>query len=99
MVCWLRAIQAACLFRGRGIWILKEKYKEDGEALQKLFCNVSFLKKPNLFLRRGLFISGAPIVNDVINFCFRLLQEPYMETSVRPKTKFLMLFTIKEDRG
>ena len=35
------------------------------------------------------------IVNDITNFCFRLLQEPYTVAPARPKTKFLMLLTIR----
>lgn len=34
------------------------------------------------------------IVNDITNFCFRLLQKPYTEASARPKAKFLMSLTI-----
>jgi len=34
------------------------------------------------------------IVNDITNFCFRLLQEPYTVAPARPKTKFLMSLTI-----
>ncbi len=36
------------------------------------------------------------IVNDITNFCFRLLQKPYTAASARPKTKFLMSLTIKQ---
>ncbi len=34
------------------------------------------------------------IVNDITNFCFRLLQKPYTVAPARPKTKFLMSLTI-----
>ncbi|MCI8985697.1 MAG: hypothetical protein HFI60_07070 [Lachnospiraceae bacterium] len=36
----------------------------------------------------------AFVVNDITNFCFRLLQEPYTVAPARPKTKFLMSLTI-----
>ena len=36
------------------------------------------------------------IANDITNFCFRLLQEPYTAAPAMPKTKFLMSLTIKD---
>ena len=48
------------------------------------------LKRDNFSI--SLFIEG--IVNDMTNFCFLLLQEPYMEAPARPKTKFPMSLTI-----
>ena len=33
------------------------------------------------------------IVNDITNFCFRLLQEPYTAAPARPKMKFLVSLT------
>lgn len=42
----------------------------------------------------GKAISYNIIVNDITNFRFRLLHKPYTEASARPKTKFLMSFTI-----
>ena len=41
-----------------------------------------------------LILAEVFIVNDITNFCFRLLQEPYMATPAMPKTKFLMSLTI-----
>ena len=41
-----------------------------------------------------LILAEVFIVNDITNFCFRLLQEPYTEAPARPKTKFLMSLTI-----
>ena len=35
------------------------------------------------------------IVNDITNFCFRLLQKPYTVAPARPKMKFLMSLTIE----
>ena len=35
------------------------------------------------------------IVNDITNFCFRLLQEPYTVASAKLKTKFPISLTIK----
>ena len=35
------------------------------------------------------------IVNDITNFCFRLLQEPYTVAPARPKTKFPVSLPIK----
>ena len=37
---------------------------------------------------------AVSIVNDITNFCFRLLQEPYTAAPAMPKTKFLMSLTI-----
>ncbi len=34
------------------------------------------------------------IINDITNFCFRLLQKPYTVAPARPKTKFPMSLTI-----
>ena len=42
-------------------------------------------------LKRGIYIT---IVNDITNFCFRLLQEPYTVAPARTKTKFLMSLII-----
>ena len=36
----------------------------------------------------------AIIVNDITNFCFRLLPKPYAEAFAGSKTKFLMSLTI-----
>ena len=36
------------------------------------------------------------IVNDITNFCFRLLPKPYTEAFAGPKTKFLMSLTIRK---
>ena len=42
----------------------------------------------------GKAISYNIIVNGITNFCFWFLHKPYTEASARPKTKFLMSFTI-----
>ena len=36
------------------------------------------------------------IVNNIINFCYRFLQKPYMAAFARPKVKFLMSLTINK---
>ena len=59
-----------------------------------------------IFVRRILclipaFVADAVygfIVNDITNFCFRLLQEPYTEATVRLKRKFLMSLTVEYDK-
>ena len=61
-----------------------------------------------IFVRRILclipaFVADAVygfivIVNDITNFCFRLLQEPYTEAAVRLKRKFLMSLTVEYDK-
>ncbi len=47
-------------------------------------------------LSRQPCINLAFIVNDITNFCSRLLQEPYTLAPARPKTEFLMPLTIKK---
>jgi len=44
MVYWPRAIQAACLFRGQGIWVLKEKYKKIEKRCRNDFAAFLFWK-------------------------------------------------------
>ena len=42
-----------------------------------------------------LFIHATIIiVNDITNFCFRFLPNPYMEAFSRPKAKFLISLTM-----
>ncbi len=53
------------------------------------------------FQYSGMVLRSRPIVdyvsyivNDITNFCFRFLQNPYTAASARPKTRFLMSLTI-----